>query len=257
MTVQVGVRPEGEVFVVTLNDVARRNALSLEMRQELCVRLRELMDEKACRAIVITGAGGQFCVGGDVNQMQVRTADESRARLALVHDLIRLVVAGPKPVVTAIEGSAAGGGVSIVAGSDYAVAATNARFASSFLRAGVLPDMGALWTVPHRIGLTEARRFFTLGRILSGEEAARLGLVDQAVEPGRALATAIGVAAEYSAVPPQTFAMYKDALANRAATFEDALAAELDYQPRLLLTSDQREAVAAFLEKRKPQFNGR
>jgi len=253
----VQVSPEGGVFVVTLDDAGRRNALSLGMRRELRDRLSELMDEPACRAIVITGAGGQFCVGGDVNQMQVRTVDESRARLALVHDLIRLVVAGPKPVVTAIEGTAAGGGVSIVAGSDYAVAATNARFASSFLRTGVIPDMGALWTVPHRMGLAEARRFFTLGEILSGDEATRLGLVDAAVEPGHALATAIEVAAELSAGPPQTFATFKNALANRAATFDDALAAELDLQPRLLLTNDQREAVAAFLEKREPRFAGR
>lgn len=252
----VNIRVESDIFVLTLDDATRRNALSLRMRQELNDRLQELMGEKACRAIVLTGAGGNFCVGGDVNQMDVKSEAESRARLDLVHRIIRMVVTGPKPVLAAVHGIAAGGGVSIVAGSDYAVAATTARLTSSFLRTGVIPDLGALWTIPQRMGLGEARRFFCRGKTLSGDDAARLGLVDQAVESQAVLETALLVAAEFAAIPPKTFAFYKSAISNRAATFEDALDGEIKYQPQLLMSKDQKEAVAAFLQKRKPNFIG-
>jgi enoyl-CoA hydratase/carnithine racemase len=256
VTVFVEASKQDGVSVITLNDPQQRNALSLEMRQELYVRLREAASDDGCRAIVLTGAGGHFCAGSNVKQMNVTSISAGRTRLQFMHQIMGYIFSGPKPVITAIEGAAAGAGMSIAAASDYAVAATNAKFAASFLRVGLVPDMGALWTVPRRIGLSRAKRFFAMGEVLSGEEAARMGLVDEAVAPGTALEAALKIADGFAAIPPQTFALYKNALANRATTLEETMNAEVDYQGVLMQTRDHKEAVAAFLEKRKPSFSG-
>jgi enoyl-CoA hydratase/carnithine racemase len=256
VTALVEARKQAGVSILTLNDPPQRNALSLEMRQELYDRLREATTDEGCRAIVLTGAGGHFCAGSNVKQMNIASIPAGRSRLQFMHQIMGYLFSGPKPVIAAVEGAAAGAGMSFAAASDYAVAANNAKFAASFLRVGLVPDMGALWTVPRRIGLARARRFFVLGEVLTGEEAARLGLVDEAVAPGTALEAALRVADELQAIPPQTFALYKNALANRATTLEETMNAEVDYQAVLMQTRDHKEAVAAFLEKRKPSFTG-
>lgn len=252
----VEVRSEGIVSIVTLNDPQQRNALSLEMRIELYDRLKEQMADEASRAIVLAGAGGHFCAGSNIKQMSVKNVAAGRTRLQYMHSIMRFIVNGGKPVITAVEGAAAGAGLALPAVSDFAIAASNAKFAASFLRIGLIPDMGALWAVPRRIGLGRAKRFFALNEVMSGEDAGRLGLVDEVVEPGKALARAIEIANEFAKVPPQTFALYKNALGNRSQTIEDAFNAEVDYQAALFQTRDHKEAVAAFLEKRKPQFTG-
>ena len=256
MAALVEVRNEGAVSIMTLNDPQQRNALSLEMRIELYDRLKEQMTDDSSRAIVMTGAGGHFCAGSNIKQMQVKNVAAGRARLQFMHSIMRFIVDGAKPVITAVEGAAAGAGLAIPAVSDFAVAASNAKFAASFLRVGLVPDMGALWAVPRRIGLGRAKRFFAMGEVMTGEAAGKIGLVDEVVEPGKALARAIEIASEFAQVPPQTFALYKNALQHRSASIEDAFNAEVDYQAALFQTRDHKEAVAAFLEKRKPVFTG-
>ncbi len=245
----------GAVAVLILDDGSGRNVLSLEMRAQLHSSLELLLGDSACRAIVLTGAGN-FCFGGDLRQMDVKTREEAYARLELVHNIIRYVAAGPKPVVTAVAGVAAGGGTSLVAGSDHAVASRTARFAASFMRTGVLPDMGAIATVGRRMGAARARKFFCLGQSMSADDALAAGLVDQVVEPDELLDTAVAVAEQMASLPPLTFAAFKLAFADHGAGLSQTLDAEMRLQPALLTSRDHREAVAAFLERRVPVFGG-
>lgn len=252
----IDVDRDEEVTVLTLTDASGRNALSLRMRQLLHEALVRCIGDASCRAIVLTGSRGNFCAGGDVREMNIQSREEALGRLTLVHQIIRLIVAGPKPVVAAVEGIAAGGGISLLAGCDHVVAATSARLTSSFLRSGVLPDLGVLWSVSQRMGMASARTFFTLGRTLSAEQAQQSGLVDTVVEAPDLRLESIRTARKLAQVAPLTFSAFKQAFANHASAFDAALAAERLFQPALLTSSDQKEAVAAFLEKRQPRFTG-
>lgn len=151
MDSSVQIHRSGSVNVLTLSDATGRNALSLRMRELLLAALNACLADAECRAIVLSGAGGNFCAGGDVREMNIRQ-NEALQRLHLIHRVIRQIVLGAKPMVCAVDDIAAGvgGGISLLAGCDHVVASDTARLTSSLLRTGVLPDMGALWTVSHR-----------------------------------------------------------------------------------------------------------
>lgn len=252
----ITVTREGAVAIITLSNAARRNAMGLKMRQQLVASFEQLMADKSCRAIVLTGAGGHFCAGGDISEMKQRTLLENRSRWSLPMSLVRLMATGPKPIVAAVEGVAVGAGMSLVALCDYAVAARNAKFAAAFVKVGILPDVGAFWSVPRKVGFSKARELFGLARQFEGEEAARIGLVNQLAEPGAALADALAVAQEYAAMPPVAMALLKSALAEGVDTLAAAMRSEVDLQTVAMATRDHQEAVSAFLEKRKPEFTG-
>src|SRR4051812_30299985 len=211
---------EGAVAVLTLNFPARRNAYCLQMRTQLRERLESLLAQDEVRAIVLTGAAGHFCAGGDIGEMQERTLLENRERWNLVTALIRLIALGPKPVVAAVEGSAMGAGLSLAALSDYVVTARDAKFGAAFVKMGLLPDMGALWSVQQRVGPAKARELLGLARSFDGTEAGRIGLANEVVEPGQALPRALEVAQEYAALPPVATALLKSALAQGTDTLD-------------------------------------
>lgn len=245
------------IATVTLDVPKTRNALSRALLLVLADRLDELSGDPDCRAIVLTGANGHFCSGGDVSGMQdPRPLPVGRARMELGHRVVRAIVGGPKPVVVAVEGYAAGAGLSLVAGADYVVSSTAAKYVSSFAKVGLMPDLGLLWTLPQRVGLAEAKRIFATARVVEAPEAERLGLVDQLVEPGAALAAAVEIANGFAANAPLPLAIIKSSYARGLANFEDALRSEIDNQAALYLTADHREAVAAFMEKRPATFRG-
>jgi enoyl-CoA hydratase/carnithine racemase len=248
---------EGTVAVLTLNFPARRNAFGLQMRTQLRDRLDATMADAQVRAIVLTGAGGHFCAGGDISEMEQRTLLQNRERWNLVTQLIRLIALGPKPVVAAVEGSAMGAGLSLASLSDHVVAARDAKFGAAFAKVGLLPDMGALWSLPHRVGRAKAREILGLARVFDGAEAGRIGLVNEVVEPGQALGRAIAVAQEYAALPPVTSALLKSALAQGVDSLDAAIRSEVELQAVAMGTQDHAEAVRAFIEKRAPCFEGR
>lgn len=247
---------DGAVAILTLNFPARRNALCLQMRQQFVARLEELMADTTCRAIVLTGQGGHFCAGGDISEMKQRPLLENRNRWNLTTTMVRTMATGPKPIVGAVEGVAVGAGMSLVALCDYTVAARGAKFAAAFAKVGVLPDGGALWSVPRKVGHAKARELFGLARQFDADEALRIGLVNQVSDSGAALAAALEVAREYAQMPPVAMALLKSVLAEGIDSYAAALRSEVDFQPVLMATRDHQEAVAAFLEKRKPQFTG-
>jgi len=253
----VPVTRDGAVAVLTLTFPAKRNAFCLQMRTQLRERLEAAMADDEVRAIVLAGAGGHFCAGGDIGEMASRTLLQNRERWALVTALIRLIALGPKPVVAAVEGSAMGAGLSIASLADYTVAARDAKFGAAFIKVGLMPDMGALWSLQHRVGRAKAREILGLARLFDGAEAARIGLANEMAEPGEALARAKAIAQEYALLPPVATALLKSALAQGVDSLDAAIRSELEHQAVAMGSEDHAEAVRAFAEKRAATFRGR
>ncbi len=257
MTSHVLLSREDNLAVLTLHKPESRNALGAEMQEELIDHLEALGRDPACGAIVLTGHGEHFCSGGDLNNMRAeRTLAFSRDKMAVGARIARALMAGPKPVIAAVEGFAVGAGISLAAGCDYVVAADNALFISAFGKVGILPDIGLLWSLTQRIGIGQAKYMIASARKVGGGEAHRLGLVDQLVAPGQALAAATAVAREFTNTAPLPGTLMKAAYARGMNSLEDALRFELDNQPALYASRDHREAVAAFFDKRQPEFKG-
>lgn len=256
MTAPVLLSREGEIAIVTLNEPERRNALSLAMREMLGEVLDEAMAGDA-RAIVLTGAAGHFCSGGDIKSFDPGAPlVDIRDRLGRLHRVARLLLAGRKPVIAAVDGYAFGAGVSLALACDHVVAATDSRFCASFNRVALMADLALLYTLPARVGMGKARELLMLGEIVEAEEALAIRLVDRLAEPGRVLQTAIERAKLFAAAPPVALAITKAALARTPAPLEAILQMEVDGQSALFGTADHAEGRAAFLEKRQPRFQG-
>ena len=244
---------EGGVLVLTLDQPARRNALAMPLRMQMIDALRAAQGDKATRAIVVTGAGGHFCSGGDISGMDVNSAMEGRERMRLSHELIRLMVLGSVPVVAAIEGYCVGAGLSIACASDTVVAAEDARLGAGFGKIGLMADLGLPHTLPLRVGQGKARQILLYHNQMTATEAERIGLVDQVVPKGHALATAMERARFLAEQAPAPMALTKQMLGEG---LDRALEQERHFQSTLFLTKDFAEGRAAFLGKRTPAFKG-
>lgn len=257
MSAPVLATDHGAVRLLTLNAPERRNALSGALREALHDALASAMADEAVRAIVITGAGGTFCAGGDIAAMEPGAAMAGRARVERLQRLARLIIGGPKVVLAAVEGHAAGAGLGLAAACDIVVTAESAKFTSAFGRLGLMPDMGALWTLPWRIGLGPTRRLVFCGETLDGAEAVRLGLADYACPAGAALDVALARAGTIAEGPSAAFSMAKGMLARHPVALDTFLRSEAEGQGLLFATEDFAEGRTAFLEKRSPAFRGR
>ena len=244
---------DGATLVLTMNEPARRNALSMDMRQRFIDALEAAEGDAGIRAVVITGAGGQFCGGGDVTGMDVADFGAGRERFRLTHKLVRLQLESAKPFVAAVEGWAAGAAVGLAIGCDSVVAAAGARFVTPFVRIGLIPDYGLLHTLPRRIGEGRARNMFLSAEPVDAAEALRIGLVDQVVPDGTALEHALVRARKLAEGAPQAIAMTRAILARGLV---EALEWERTGQAALFMTADHEEGKAAFLGKRQPVFKG-
>lgn len=245
------------IRIIRLNYAAKRNALSLELRAALYDAFEVAMADPVVRAIVLTGSGGAFCAGGDISSMQDVAGVGGRQRLANLHRLVRMIAAGPKPVIAAVEGFAYGAGMSLALLCDQVIAARDAKFCCSFGKVGLMPDMAALWTVPQRVNAGWARRLLMLAEEIDGERAVQIGLADLMAEPGRALDEALALAARFTAMAPLPITFTKAALARGPQPLEAVLAQEADGQALLFNSADFAEGRDAFLAKRKPVFSGR
>ncbi|MDE2005097.1 MAG: enoyl-CoA hydratase/isomerase family protein [Rhodospirillales bacterium] len=257
MSVEFGM--EGAVATITLNRPERMNALTMEMRAELSGHLRRVRDDDAIRAAILTGAGAHFCAGADVGRMgDDRSLRAGRQRMQRgSHTVVRLLHAIEKPVIAAVHGVAVGVGWSYALACDVVIASDEARFGATFRRIGLAPDGGLAWFLARRAGPGRGKELAFSGRVIGAAEAAGFNLVEEVVPAGDLAARAAALAAEYAAGP--SFAM---GLAKRM--FDRAVGPGLDefldyeslIQPQLHETRDHREGVAAFKEKRKPDFTG-
>lgn len=246
----------GDAIVLSLHAPAFRNACTVEMREALLDHLRDATQDSACRVIVLTGAGGNFCSGGRLPANVAPDPEKTRRNVAMLHDIARILHCGPKPSVAAVEGIAFGAGFSFATACDYIVAGSGARFCASFGKVGLMADAGLAWTLPQRIGSAKARDLLLSCREVRGEEALAIGLADLLVPEGQALETALRTGQRYVKVAPLSLAATKRVLGAGHASLEAVLAAEAEEQPQLTLSQDYAEGRAAFREKRAPVFRG-
>lgn len=245
--------------ILTLCNPARRNAYTREMRRELAARFNELQLDSSVRAIILTGADGHFCAGADVSKFGdlAITPMEAREWYREALTLAHAVADGVKPVICAIEGECNAAGLALALLGDFMIVSRTARLGAFFARLGVLPDTGILYTLQRRVGLAQARRMLMLAEPISGEEGAKIGLADELVEPGQALAVARQWAARFDDMAPMAVGWIRVALRSGINSLDDAFRAELDLQPYLSCSSDLKEGVQAFLARRRPNFTGR
>jgi len=259
-------RVEDGVAVLTMNRPARRNAMSGAMTSALADVLSrvEVADDVGC--VVLTGAGGAFCAGGDVKGMSEgggggarRTIDEAvhlqrlnqRATSGRLHEM-------PKPTIASLPGAAAGAGLSLALACDLRYAARSAVMTTAFARVGFAGDYGGTWFLSRLVGPARARELYYLSERIDAAEAERLGMVN-AVFPDDRLEDEVMARARRLAAGPRIAYRYMKENLNRAALGElgECLDMEAAHHIRTGLTEDHREAVAAFVDKREPVFRGR
>ncbi len=245
---------DGATLLLTLNYAARRNALSMPLRAALIEAFDRAERDPDLRAIVLTGAGGHFCAGGDISGMNVSDLAAGRERFRLTHRLVKLMVHCAKPIIAAVEGYAVGAGLSLALCCDTIVAAESARFGAGFGRIGLIADMGLNHTLPQRVGMGRARQLLLYGEQIDAVAAERVGLIDHVVAAGAALGFARDRAAALAGGAPLPLALTRRLLAEG---LDAALEQERDLQSTLFLTEDHREGRDAFLAKRRPVFRGR
>ncbi len=254
----ISVTSHNGITCLTLDNPKSRNALSTQMVIDMIAALETAHADVRCRAIVLAGAGDHFCAGGDVSEMQAdRPLLGSRLRIERAHRIIRLLSAGPKPTICAVEGIAYGLGLSLAMACDWVVASQSSRFCAVFNKVGLIPDMGLMWSLPQRIGVAKAKQLFFTARAVQSDEAQGLGMIDALTDVGCARHNAMVTAEQWSGSAPIPVALVKAVYAKGEATLEAVLRAEVDHQPALYLTQDHEEGVAAFREKRAPDFNGK
>jgi enoyl-CoA hydratase/carnithine racemase len=253
---------ENAVATITLNRPERKNALTFESYAELGNIFRAAARDKGVKAIVITGAGGNFCSGGDVFEIiKPLTEMDTSGLLDFTHltgELVKAMRAAPQPIIAAIDGVCAGAGAIIAMSSDIRIGTANAKVAFLFNRVGLGGcDMGACAILPRIIGQGRAAELLFTGRALPGEEAERWGFFNRLAAPANVLAEAQALAAELATGPTFGNAMTKRMLEMEwAMSVETAIEAEAVAQALCMETKDFDRAFRAFADKRKPVFEG-
>jgi enoyl-CoA hydratase/carnithine racemase len=254
----------GDVALVTLNRPDKLNAWTGRMHAELTDAVQTANGDNAVGAIVFTGAGRGFCAGADIgSQFQARIDSTKQAGEKPASDRrpdpavnwVQLVRAS-KPMVAALNGAAIGVGLTLTLPMDQLIAANDAKLSARFVKMGLVPELASSHFLVQRCGWGVASDLSLSGRMVTGAEAAAIGLVDAAVPAGEVLERALTVAGEYAANPDPQLRMIKDLLTRNGAGVDlDAVQkAEFDALNRAYETPEHHEAVAAFLEKRAPRF---
>ena len=245
---------------LTLNRPDAANALNLEMSQELydaCLRCDE---DPAVRAVLIDATGKMFCGGGDLKTFAARKDDLGvllKQMTTYIHAAVSLISRMDPPVITAVQGSAAGGGLGLVFGADLVIAAESARFTMAYTRAALSPDASTSFFLPRLIGLRRALDLTLTNRTLSAREALEWGIVSRVVADAELPSAAQALAKEMADGPTRAFGAAKRLLRE---SFDDSLETHLQSESRTIAERSQdaesREGIAAFIEKRPARFRG-
>lgn len=253
---------EQGVATLTLNRPAQLNSFNAQMHKEVREALKQLRQSPEARCLLITGNGRGFCAGQDLSDRNVAPGaampDLGESIEKNYNPLIRTLRDLPMPVVCAVNGVAAGAGANIALACDITLAARSASFIQAFCKIGLVPDSGGTWTLPRAVGMARAKALALLGDKLSAEQAEQWGMIWRCIDDESLQDEALKLARHLAAQPTYGLALIKRALnASASNSFDEQLDLERDLQRLAGRSEDYREGVAAFMEKRTPEFKGR
>ena len=247
----------GSVLTITLNRPEVLNALNRAVHEGIHAGLVQAAEDPGIRAVVITGAGRGFCVGQDLQEFSHGARDVAENLRGNYHRNVLAIRALEKPVIAAVNGPAAGAGLSLALACDVRIASDAASFVPAFISIGLVPDSGGTWLARRLLGAARAFEWFTTGRRLDAEEARSWGLLSEVVTAEELPARTLEVAQLFAAMPTRAVWETKRLLdAAETNTFDEQLELEARTQSGLVKTHDFQEGVAAFLAKRSPEFTG-
>ena len=250
----------GTITTIVLNRPDARNALDMTMRTELVSVLDEIEADETTRVVILTGADGHFCAGGDVKLMRERrqTSAEGRARVEALNKMVLRLVHFPRPTIAMVDGYAVGAGSNLALCCDLIVASERAKFGELFWKVGLVPDGGGTWLLPRLVGMARAKELIFTADVIDAAHALSIGLVNRVVPVTELAATTRALAEKIAAGPPAVLRLAKH-MVNTAAASD--LAAALDreaYSQAIAIAGeDHQEGLRAFFEKRAPRFTGR
>ncbi len=248
--------PSDDIVVLRLNRPQVRNALNLDVRVRLADAIARYGADATTRCLIITGSDTVFAAGADINEMAGAGPVEVMARN--VQQYWRAIMDCPKPVIAAVEGFALGGGLELALCADIIVAGEGAKMGLPEVKLGILAGGGGTQKLARLVGLKRAMLLLLTGRMFGAAEAVAMGVASEAVPAGQALTRALELAREIAAMPPISVAQIKEIVnAGVNAPLETALMLERKAFQLQFATSDQKEGMSAFLEKRKPTYQGK
>lgn len=260
---------EDMLATITLNRPDVNNAFDLPMMGEIDDVINDVSQDANIRVVIITGAGKAFCAGGDVSYLGTLIEDRAAFSRTTIGDAVRRVGTMPttvlkirnmmKPVIAAVNGMAAGGGVGLALACDMRIASDKARFSTIFIKRGVIPDCAASFNLPRLVGMAKACELVLTGSVISAQEAERIGLVNKVVPHDDLMRETKEFAGEIAKNPPLAVGLAKAALYR--GMLADDIGAHMDYenytQNVLMGTEDFQEGINSFMEKREPVFRGK
>lgn len=252
----IRVEQRDATLLVTLNRPQQRNALDDAMRAAMLDVVARARDDATVKAVVVTGAGGNFCAGGDLGSLvSGRPVFESRERLRKLHRWFFEFSNIEKPVIAAVEGSAFGAGLNLALACDFVFAAPDAKFCAVFARIGLIPDLGGLFFLPRIVGLQRAKEIVFSARVIGAEEARALGIVYEIAGRDALLDRALAFAARFHEASTEALGLAKSIL-NQSSHLDQRALAELEAagQALALNTDYHRDAVDRFMSKQPARF---
>ena len=252
---------QGAVLTLTLNRPEVLNALNRQTTQALTAAFEAAGQDPEVGAIILTGAGRAFCAGADLRDVAARAqagetdlGEDLRANYA---PMIRAIRACPRPVIAALNGTAAGAGLSLALACDLRIAAAGAQLIVVFVRVGLVPDAGSLFFLTRMLGLSKATELAMTGDPLTAEEGKKLGVISAVVPAEQLMPAAVARANELAAGPRRTYALIKRGIERALGRdLEQVMELESQLQAVAGATPDAQEAIRAFVEKRQPVFRG-
>jgi 2-(1,2-epoxy-1,2-dihydrophenyl)acetyl-CoA isomerase len=256
-TATVQVETRGAVALVTLNRPDAGNALNLQMAMDLLAAALSCARSTTVRAVVLSGAGRNFCFGGDLRAMAARDTagdDYIRELTTYLHAAIAHFVRMDAPVVAAVNGTAAGAGVGLMAMADLAVCARSSKFNLAYTNAGLTPDAGTTFLLPRMLGIKRTMELLLLNRTLTAAEALSWGLVNEVAADEALLERALQIAEQLAQGASQAYGATKRLIAHSLGGIESQMVLESETIARHAVGPEGSEGISAFLEKRRPQF---